>query len=73
MSVEATSVERMFEGFADADLVDAMTCSAREENAACARRLIAIGVLDARRAQELADSIFWRTDPFEERRRCRRR
>ena len=56
----------MFGEFADADLVDAMTCSSREENAACARRLFAIGELDARRAQELADSIFWRTDPFEE-------
>ena len=66
MSVEASNVEHMFEGLADADLVDAMTSSAREENAACARRLVAIGVLDARRARELADCNLWRTDPWEE-------
>ena len=66
MSVEASNVEHMFEGLADADLVDAMTSSAREENAACARRLVAIGELDARRARELADCNLWRTDPWEE-------
>ena len=66
MSVEASNVEHMFEDLADADLVDAMTSSARDENAACARRLVAIGVLDARRARELADCNLWRTDPWEE-------
>jgi hypothetical protein len=38
----------------------------RDESAAMARRFALIGELDARRAQELAESIFWRTDPYEE-------
>ena len=42
-----------------------MTASARAESAAIAARLAAIGELDARREQELAETIFWTTDPFE--------
>ena len=50
----------------DAALIDAMGVASRSESAAIAQRLAAVGELDARRAKDLAESIFWRTDPFEE-------
>ncbi|MFV8170202.1 HNH endonuclease signature motif containing protein [Mycolicibacterium peregrinum] len=56
----------MFEGDSDAALIDKISGAARAESAAIAGRLAAIGELDARREQELAESIFWTTDPFEE-------
>ena len=56
----------MFEDDSDAELIDAMSASARAESAAIAGRLAAIGALDSLREQELAESIFWTTDPFEE-------
>ncbi|KHO20510.1 hypothetical protein QQ44_26380 [Mycolicibacterium setense] len=60
----------MFDFDADADcgaaLIDAITAAARAESAAIAARLAAIGQLDARREHELAETIFWTTDPFEE-------
>ncbi|MGV0809709.1 DUF222 domain-containing protein [Mycolicibacterium setense] len=62
----------MFDLDADADadcgaaLIDAITAAARAESAAIAARLAAIGQLDTRREQELAETIFWTTDPFEE-------
>jgi hypothetical protein len=37
----------------------------RSESAAIARRFALIGELDARRAQELAERNWWRTDPDE--------
>lgn len=58
-------IGRMFE-LADADLIDGLSAAARTEAAAIARRLALIGALDSRREQELAETIFWRTDPFEE-------
>ena len=59
-------IERMFELFADAELIDAMGECTRDESAMIAQRLAAVGELDARRARELAECRFWRTDPFEE-------
>ncbi|WP_454791374.1 HNH endonuclease signature motif containing protein [Mycolicibacterium lutetiense] len=56
----------MFEVDSGADLIDRISGAARAESAAIAGRLSAIGALDTRREQELVDSIFWRTDPFEE-------
>ncbi|MBU9763359.1 DUF222 domain-containing protein [Mycobacterium sp. TNTM28] len=50
---------------AGAGLIDAITTAARAESAAIAARLAAIGELDLRREAELADTIFWTTDPFE--------
>ncbi|OHT96356.1 HNH endonuclease signature motif containing protein [Mycobacterium syngnathidarum] len=54
----------MFERSA-ADLIDAVSAAARAESVAIAGRLAAIGALDTLREQELAESIFWTTDPFE--------
>lgn len=56
----------MFEGDSDAALIDQISAAARAESTAIAARLAAIGALDTLREQELAESIFWRTDPFEE-------
>ncbi|WP_448435992.1 DUF222 domain-containing protein, partial [Mycolicibacterium setense] len=51
---------------AGAALIDAISAAARAESAAIAARLTAIGELDTRREHELAETIFWTTDPFEE-------
>ncbi|ORA23591.1 DUF222 domain-containing protein, partial [Mycobacterium aquaticum] len=56
----------MFDALADADLIDGLSDAGRAEAAAIARRLALIGELDARRERDLAETIFWRTDPFEE-------
>ncbi|TGB38751.1 HNH endonuclease signature motif containing protein [Mycolicibacterium peregrinum] len=56
----------MFDIDSDVALIDKISAAARAESAAIAGRLAAIGELDARREQELAESIFWTTDPFEE-------
>ncbi|OBF34334.1 hypothetical protein A5719_25875 [Mycolicibacterium peregrinum] len=56
----------MFETDSDADLIDKISAAARAESAAIAGRLAAIGALDSLRERELAESIFWTTDPFEE-------
>jgi uncharacterized protein DUF222 len=73
MSVPPHSVEGMCESATadlssatDAGVVDAMGAAAREENAACARRLAALGELWARRAPD--DEIEcknWAIDGFE--------
>ncbi|WP_131809157.1 DUF222 domain-containing protein, partial [Mycolicibacterium setense] len=59
-----------FDADSDADagaaLIDAITAGARAESAAIAARLAAIGELDTCREQELAETVFWTTDPFEE-------
>ncbi|MGD1502497.1 DUF222 domain-containing protein, partial [Mycolicibacterium septicum] len=47
-------------------LIDRISATARAESVAIAARLAAIGALDSLREQELIESIFWRTDPFEE-------
>ncbi|WP_131812864.1 DUF222 domain-containing protein, partial [Mycolicibacterium fortuitum] len=56
----------MFEDGSDAVLIDRISAATRAESVAIAARLAAIGTLDSLREQELADSILWRTDPFEE-------
>ncbi|MGV0785263.1 HNH endonuclease signature motif containing protein, partial [Mycolicibacterium sp. XJ775] len=56
----------MFEVDSDVALIDKISAAARAESAAIAGRLAAIGALDSLREQELAESIFWTTDPFEE-------
>ncbi|WP_157561042.1 DUF222 domain-containing protein, partial [Mycobacterium sp. E802] len=55
----------MFDTDSDAALIDAMSAAARAESAAIAARLAAIGALDTRREHELAETVYWRTDPFE--------
>jgi hypothetical protein len=59
-------IEHMFDDFTDAALIDAMGEATREESAAIARRFALIGELDARRAEQLAERNWWRTDPYEE-------
>ncbi|MGW4096271.1 HNH endonuclease signature motif containing protein [Mycobacterium sp. NPDC004974] len=56
----------MFDTDSDAELIDRISAGARAESVAIAGRLAAIGALDSLREQELAESILWRTDPFEE-------
>ena len=53
----------MFEGFDDAEVIDALGSSARDENAACARQLAAMGELYARRApDDDVERINWAID-----------
>jgi hypothetical protein len=52
LSVTPSIIERMFESLDDAGVVGSIGVAAREENAACARRLEAMGELYARRAPE---------------------
>jgi hypothetical protein len=59
-------IECMFEDFSDAALIDAVGEATRDESAAIARRFALIGELDARRAGDLAERNWWRTDPHEE-------
>src|SRR6476646_1198011 len=56
----------MSEDFTDASLIDAIGEATREESAAIARRFALIGELDARRAKDLEERVFWRADPYEE-------
>jgi Domain of unknown function (DUF222) len=56
----------MFEGVSDADLIDVMGEATRDESTAIAQRLAAVGELYARRAVELSETFWWRTDPTEE-------
>ena len=65
MSDPRGTIERMFEDFADAALIDAMGAATREESAAVARRFALIGQLDARRAREWEERNLWCTDPYE--------
>ncbi|HEY9303433.1 MAG TPA: DUF222 domain-containing protein, partial [Mycobacterium sp.] len=56
----------MFECVNDAGVVDAITAAAREQNAACAREMAAIGELYARRAPEDdVDRGNWAIDGYE--------
>jgi hypothetical protein len=55
----------MFEVVTDAELIDMMGEETREESAAIARRLRAVGELFARRARELEEAELWFTDPRE--------
>ncbi len=57
----------MFVEEADAaSLIDEIGMASRAESAAIARRLAAVGALDALRTVELAECRLWRTDPYEE-------
>ncbi|ORB36724.1 hypothetical protein BST41_25275, partial [Mycolicibacterium porcinum] len=56
----------MFDRLSGVELIDQISAATRAESMAIAARLAAIGTLDRLREQELADSIYWRTDPFEE-------
>ncbi|ORW50267.1 hypothetical protein AWC21_33630, partial [Mycolicibacterium peregrinum] len=56
----------MFDVDSDVALIDRISAAARAESVAIAGRLAAIGALDSLREQELAESIFWTADPFEE-------
>ncbi|OKH78663.1 hypothetical protein EB73_37460 [Mycobacterium sp. SWH-M3] len=49
-----------------AEFIDGMSAAWRAESAAIAARLDQIGRLDAQRTVELAQTVFWRVDPFEE-------
>lgn len=53
----------MFED--DAEVIDSMGAAARAESAAIARRLVAVGELDARRAVQWEERQMWCADPFE--------
>ncbi len=66
MSEATASVERMFEDGHAGSLIDEIGDAARDESAAIARRLAAVGELDALRTVELVERRLWRTDPFEE-------
>ena len=59
-------LEHVFDTDSDVVLIDRISATARAESVAIAARLAAIGALDTLREQELIESIFWRTDPFEE-------
>lgn len=64
--MECCRIERMFEDVRDAGVVDEIGSSAREENAACAHRLAAIGELWARRRPDCQDERRqWAIDGFE--------
>lgn len=56
----------MFDRSRASTLIDDIGEASRAESAAIARRLAAVGELDAIRAVELAECKLWRTDPFEE-------
>jgi len=56
----------MFEGVSAGSLIDEVGDAARAESVAIARRLAAVGALDALRTAELAERRWWRTDPFQE-------
>ena len=56
----------MFEAVADAELVEVMGEATRDESAAVAQRLLAVGELYARRAVELSETFWWRSDPTDE-------
>ena len=59
-------IEHVFESVSEAELIDVMGEATRDESTAIAQRLLAVGELYARRAQELAETFWWRTDPTEE-------
>ncbi len=64
--MDVVTIELMFEGGPAGRLIDEVGEASRVESVAIARRLAAIGELDALRAVELAERRWWRTDPFEE-------
>jgi len=66
LSVAPPIIERMFDSLDDAAVLATMGVAAREENAACGRRLEAMGELYARRAPEdETERINWAIDGHE--------
>jgi hypothetical protein len=66
LSVAPAIIERMFESVDDAAVVASMGVASRAENAACARRLEAMGELYARRAPEDdVERVDWAVDGHE--------
>lgn len=61
-----STIEHMFEGMSEADLVEVMGEATRDESSAIALRLLATAELYARRAEEMAERVFWVADPTEE-------
>jgi hypothetical protein len=47
-------------------LIDVMGEATRDESTAIAQRLLAVGELYARRAEELSETYWWRSDPTDE-------
>jgi Domain of unknown function (DUF222) len=66
VSVGSGSIEYVFEVVSDVELIDVMGEASRDESTAIAQRLLAVGELYARRAVELSETFWWRTDPTEE-------
>jgi hypothetical protein len=66
MSEGRTKIEHMFEDGRATSLIDQIGDASRAESAAIARRLGAVGQLDALRTVELVECRLWRTDPYEE-------
>ena len=66
MSGARGSVESVFEDVSEVDLIEVMGEASRDESTAIAQRLLAVGVLYARRAVQLAETFWWRSDPTEE-------
>ena len=67
MSSDRTGIiEHVFEGVADAELIEVMGEATRDESTATAQRLLAVGKLYARRAVELAEWNRWRIDATDE-------
>jgi len=68
LSEALSIIECMFESVSDAGVVEAIGESARAENMACARRLVAIAELYERRQIPVEDGRgreLWRIDPWE--------
>ena len=65
-SAEGGIVDHVFEGVSEAELIEVMGEATRDESTAIAQRLLLGGELYARRAKELAETFWWRTDPTEE-------
>jgi Domain of unknown function (DUF222) len=59
-------IKHVFDTLTDAALIDGIGDASRQESAAVARQYALIGELDARRAVQLAERNWWRTDPYEE-------
>jgi hypothetical protein len=64
--VAGGSVESVFEDVGEVELLEVMGEASRDESTAIAQRLLAVGQLYARRAVQLAETLWWRSDPTEE-------
>jgi hypothetical protein len=56
----------VFEDVGEVELLEVMGEASRDESTAIAQRLLAVGQLYARRAVQLAETLWWRSDPTEE-------